>query len=116
MPVDTETDVKTIRGRGAAQAELTDGPEDISNGRTADLTTINGSPSSATVYVDTNGSVDLKLEFSPDGSNWFEPAEGSPVKYGSETTDLIFSEYDAEKIRITASNSTKVNLTLRVTA
>lgn len=116
MPVDTETDVKTIRGRGAAKSSLTDGDEDISGGVTADLTTINGSPSSATVFVDTNGEVDLTLEFSPDGNNWFEPAEGSPVKYGSETTDLIFTEYDAEKIRITASNSTKVNLKLRRTA
>jgi len=118
MPVETNTEVNSIEGRGSADAQLTDGAEDISAGSNvkADLSTGNGAPSSATLFIRTEGATELSLEFSPTGGDFFEPADESPIGYDGATEDVAFIDYDAAAIRITASNSTPVDLSLRVTA
>ena len=116
MPVETDTDVNSIDGRGTADAPLTDGPEDIQTGRTADLSTGDGAPSTATLFIETEGATELTIEFSPDGEAWFEPLDESPVGYDSAAQDVALIDYDAAAVRVSASNSTKVNLDLRMTA
>ncbi|WP_435074926.1 hypothetical protein [Halorubrum sp. HHNYT27] len=111
-----DAEVEKIKARGASRESLTDGPEDISGGVKASLSTATGAASTATLYVDTQGALDLKIEFSPDGVNWYEPMVGSPVGYDQADSDVIFIEYDAAAVRVTGSNSTPVDLDLRVTA
>ncbi|UXF51035.1 MAG: hypothetical protein HQRvContig05_31 [Haloquadratum phage sp.] len=65
MPVDTNTEVNSIDGRGSADASLTDGFEDLSAGTTADLSTGDGAASTATLFIATEGAVDLTIEFRP---------------------------------------------------
>ena len=114
MGLDTEVD--KIKARGASGTSLTDGPEDISEGVEATLSTGTGAASSATLFIETQGAIDLKVEFSPDGSSWYEPLDESPISISNPNTEMSYIEYDATSIRVTGSNSTAVNLALRVTA
>lgn len=111
------SNVEKIEAREAVGTPLTDGPEDISEGVTESLSTGSGSPSSSTLYISTKGAMNVKIEFSPDGgSTWYEPANESPIGFDAAGEDVAFIEYDASQIRVTGSNSTNVNLDLRVTA
>jgi hypothetical protein len=116
MPVDTNTEVNSIDGRGSADTPLTEGPEDISTGVTADLSTGDGAAATATLYIETEGATELTFEFSPDGETFREPLDESPVGYDGAAQDVALIDYDAAAVRVSASNSTKVNLDLRVTA
>jgi len=111
------SNVEKIDAREALGTSLTNGPTDISEGVESSLSTGKGSPSSATLYIAAEGAMDVTIEFSPDGgSTWYEPADKSPIGFNSAGEDVAYIEYDASQIRVTGSNSTKVNLDLRVTA
>jgi len=114
--VGLESEVEKIKARGASGTPLTDGPEDISDGVEASLSTGTGAASSATLFIATDGGTELTIEFSPDGETFREPLDESPIGYDSATEDVALIDYDAAAVRVTASNSTKVNLDLRVTA
>ncbi len=113
----TKTNVEVVGGRGASMGSLTDGHEDLSSGVTASVSTETGDMMAATLYIDTEGAVDLKIEFSPDGGEtWREPQGESPVEFSGAQQDLVLIEYQATHLRVTASNNTAVNLDLRVRA
>lgn len=114
MPLNSSVEV--VEGRGGDRASLTDGFEDISGGVTAYLGTEKGSASSATLFIETKGAVELTTEFSPDGDTWREPRNESPVAFDVANEDLVYMDYDAAYLRVTASNTTGVDLDLRVTA
>jgi len=116
MPVDTNTEVNSIDGRGSADASLTDGFEDLSAGTTADLSTGDGAASTATLFIATEGAVDLTIEFSPDGETFREPTDESPIEFSGAAEDVALIDYDAAAVRVEASNTTGVDLDLRVTA
>lgn len=111
-----ESDIEVVKARGSRSTTLTDGAEDISGGVTAPMSTGKGAGSSATLFIKTQGAVELTIEFSPDGSEWYEPAAESPIKFDKAGQDIAFIDYDAAAIRVTGSNSAVVNLDLRVTA
>lgn len=111
-----ESEVEKVKARGAAGTSLTDGAEDISEGVEASLSTGTGAASSATLFIATEGAVGLTIEFSPDGETWFEPLDESPVGYDGAAQDVALIDYDAAAVRVSASNGTKVDLDLRVTA
>jgi hypothetical protein len=109
--------IETIRGREASRYTLTDGPEDISGGVTEPMTGATGDGDSATLYLSTEGVVDVTVEFSPDGgSTWREPSAESPVQFDSAGEDLVHIDYNATDIRLTGSNGTAVDADLRVVA
>jgi len=117
MPVDTKTDVKQLNGYAAASTSITDGPEDISTGVSAELLVAASAGSSATLFISTEGAVNLTIEFSPDGGGtWHEPAEESPISFDAAGEDVAYIEFDASMLRVTGSNGTGVDLDLRVTA
>ena len=111
-----ESEVEKIKARGASGTSLTDGADDISDGVEASLSTGTGAASSATLFIATDGAVELTIEFSPDGETWREPGDESPIGFDAAGEDVAFIDYDAAAIRISASNNTPVNLDLRVTA
>ena len=111
-----DTEVEKIKARGASGTALTDGAEDISDGVEASLSTGTGAASSATLFIATDGAVELTIEFSPDGETWREPGDESPIGFDAAGEDVAFIDYDAAAVRITASNDTPVDLDLRVTA
>lgn len=114
MGLDTEVD--KIKARGASGTSLTDGAKDISEGVEATLSTGTGAASSATLFIETQGAVDLTIEFSPDGSAWYEPQSQMPISLSEAGTEVVALGYDASALKVTASNSTAVDLDLRVTA
>lgn len=68
----------TLQRRSSDEAGLTDGFEDISDGKTVAV----GDVTAATLFLETKGVIDVVVEFSPDdGSNWYEPAKESPVAF-----------------------------------
>ena len=111
-----DAEVEKIKARGASGTSLTDGAEDISEGVEATLSTGTGAASSATLFIETQGALELQIEFSPDGETWREPAVESPIAFDAAGQDVAYIEFDAAQIRVTGSNSTLVNLDLRVTA
>ena len=111
-----DAEVEKIKARGASGTSLTDGAEDISEGVEATLSTGTGAASSATLFIKTEGAIELTIEFSPDGSVWYEPTAESPIVFDGADEDVAFIEYDAAAIRVTGSTTTAVNLDLRVTA
>ena len=111
-----DTEVEKIKARGAARTPLTDGAEDISDGVEASMSTGAGAASSATLFIATQGAIDLTIKFSPDGEKFREPAEESPIEFGGAGEDVAFIEFDAAAVRVTGSNTTGVDLDLRVTA
>ncbi|WP_280585382.1 hypothetical protein [Halorubrum sp. Boch-26] len=111
-----DAEVEKIKARGASGTSLTDGPEDISEGVEATLSTGTGAASSATLFIEVQGAIELTIEFSPDGSTWYEPAAESPIGFDTAGEDVAFIDYDASHLRVTGSNNAAVNLDLRVTA
>lgn len=111
-----ESDIEVVKARGSRSTSLTDGAEDITEGLEATLSTGTGAASSATLFIETQGAIELTIEFSPDGSTWYEPVGESPIGFDGAGEDVAFIEYDAAAIRVTGSNTTAVNLDLRVTA
>lgn len=113
----TETNIEVLKGRQAAQATITDDYDDLSDGVTVRMQTDSGDASTATLYLSTQGAVALRVEFSPDGgTTWYEPADESPVTFDAAGDDLVFIDYVASHVRITAESSTPVRAALRVVA
>ncbi len=113
----TKANIEILGGRGATGASLTDGPEDISDGLEVNVQTETGDIAAATLYIATEGAVDVSIEFSPDnGDTWREPLYESPVTFDEADQDLVLIEYQATDLRVTGSNSTAVDLDLRVRA
>lgn len=111
------TDVEKILGRGAKDQSPTDGAQDISGGVTAELATDGGDSENATIFLETQGAVDVTIEFSPDnGDTWREPADESPVSFGSAGQDIVHVEYAATDVRLTGSNATGVDVDVRMVA
>jgi len=109
--------VESIRGRRGERTSLTDGAEDISSGVTQSMDTGSGDADSATLYLATQGTVDVTVEFSADGGEtWREPAAESPVVFDAAGEDLVHIEYAATHVRLTSSNTTGVDADLRVVA
>lgn len=109
------SNVEKIEAREAVGTSLTDGAEDISGGVTASMSTGKGSGGSATLFIEAQGALDLTIEFSPDGSAFYEPAAESPITFDAAGMDVAYVEFDAAAIRVTGSNTTPVDLDLRVT-
>ena len=111
-----ESEVEKIKAREGSGTSLTNGAEDISDGREASLSTGFGAASSATLFIVTEGAIDLTIEFSPDGEKFREPADESPIKFSEAGEDVAFIDYDAAAVRVEGSDATGVDLDLRVTA
>ncbi|WP_058365231.1 hypothetical protein [Haloparvum sedimenti] len=114
-----DSNVEKIDAREGVSTAITDGYEDLTgDGTEASLSTGLGDPSSATLYVATEGAVELTVEFSPDGgTNWFEPNDPElPLKFDSAGDDVVLMDFNASDVRVTASDATGVKLALRVTA
>lgn len=89
---------------------LTSGQEDISGGVEAKI----GNVDSVTLFLDAAGAVDVTVEFSPDGgTNWFSPRDESPVSFAGANGEIVHIEYNADRIRLTGSNTTGVEAAIR---
>jgi len=99
----------TIRKRAASESGLTDGEEDISGGVEAAV----GDVPAFTLFLGTEGAVDVEVALSPDGgSTWYVTPE-SPVQFAEAGADIIHIEYNASNIRLTGSNGTAVEAQIR---
>jgi len=97
-------------GRTAGTAGLTSGQEDISGGVEAKV----GNVDSVTIFLETAGAVNVTVEFSPDGgSNWYEPADESPVEFSGDSTDIVHVDYNVDRVRLTGSDATGVKAQIR---
>ena len=66
-----------------------------------------------TIFIKTQGDVELTVEMSPDdGNTWYEIPD-SPLSYGEATDHVIEFGYDADKMRITANTSTAVTAQIK---
>jgi len=77
--------------------------EDISGGVESDLYNYRW----WTLYLSVAGAIDVTVELSPDGTDWYEIPE-SPLSYSESGDDVLEVGYDANKIRLTGSNATDV--------
>ena len=103
MTIYTEGEISQIGGRATRDRQLANS-QDISGG----VTTTIGNVTAWTLFLDVEGSVDITLELSPDGENWFEPDKDSPITYDTATTDVLEIGYDVAAVRLTGSNGTNV--------
>jgi len=76
---------------------------DISAGKIAELKAYER----WTIYLKTQGAIEIAIELSPDGTTWYEPEE-SPVVFTKADDILIVMNYDATHVKITGSNPTPV--------
>jgi hypothetical protein len=112
MALETDTDIRSLKGREQTRRELAD-TEDISSGVEEPV----GNVSAFTLFIEVAGSVNITVEFSPDGGEtWYQPRNESPLKFSEANTDLVFVDYVADAVRLTASNSTNVTAELREVA
>ncbi|MFB6087856.1 MAG: hypothetical protein ABEJ85_04985 [Haloarculaceae archaeon] len=102
----------TLRKRGGEESGLTNGEEDITDGIEVPV----GDVSAFTLYlgVSTAAAVDVQVFLSPDGgANWYEPDE-SPVSIASDDDSAVeHIPYNANRIRLKATNTTPVKAQLR---
>lgn len=114
MALDTNTVIDRIMGRAAARSQIAD-QADISGGVEADVDDV----SSFSVFLKTEGAVNIEIELSPDGTNWYKPGDAdstpdeSPVQFNDAGTEIIHMAYDADKIRLTGSNATAVTAQIK---
>lgn len=114
MALDTNTVIDRIMGRAAARSLVAD-QADISTGVEADIDDV----SSFSVYIKTEGQVNVEIELSPDGTNWYKPGDAdstpdeSPVQFNDAGTEIISMAYDADRIRLTGSNTTAVTVQIK---
>lgn len=110
MSLDTETEIRDIKGRSGNSSDVTNGQEDISVQKTSPV----GNVSSFTVFLDAAGAVDVTIELSPDGgSTWYEPRKESPVSFSGANEEIVQVEYNATDIRVTGSDTTAVEVQIR---
>ena len=103
MGIDTFGEIEQIKSRASQDRQLADS-EDISTGAETAI----GNVSAWTLFLDVEGQIDITLEFSPDGDNWYTPEGESPLSYDSATTDVLEIGYDVAAVRLTGSNGTNV--------
>jgi hypothetical protein len=108
MPLESDSEVSSLEGRGNDSDGLQDPAGDISGGVEAAV----GNVGSVTLYLSTAGAVDVKVEASPDGDNWFTLPE-SPVVFDAAGDTAILINYDVSNIRLTGSDTTDVQAILR---
>ena len=66
-----------------------------------------------TLYLKTQGAINITVELSPDGGlTWFEIPE-SPISFNAAGNDVIELGYDATHIKLTGSNTTLVTAIIR---
>jgi len=99
----------TMRKRAAAQQGITNGAEDISGSVETEV----GDVSSFTLYLGTEGAVDVEVALSPDGGKTWYVTPESPVQFAEAGADIIHIEYNASNIRLTGSNGTAVEAQIR---
>jgi len=109
MALETAAEIEELKGRAGAEKTLTDGAEDISGGKEINV----GDVSSVTLYLDAAAAVDVTVEFSPDGTNWYEPVVESPVSFTAAGTEIVHIDFNAAKLRVTGSNTTAVRAQTR---
>jgi len=81
---------------------------DISAGVEAEI----GNYKRWTLYIHADDAIDITIQLSPDGSNWYEPDE-SPVSFDAAGDKVIEMGYDAYKIRLIGSNTAAVTAQVR---
>lgn len=108
MPLEADSEVSTLEGRGNDSGGLQDPAGDISGGVEAAI----GDVGSVTLYLSTAGAVDVEVEASPDGDNWFTLPE-SPISFDGAADDMILINYDVARLRLTGSDTTDVQAILR---
>lgn len=109
MPGEWFGDIDKLQGRAGDHTGLTDGAEDISSGVETEIANV----LAFTLYVGAQGAVDVTVDLSPDGgTTWFEAPE-SPVTFSEAGSDITRIEYHASRIRLTGSNTTNVEATVR---
>jgi len=104
MPTETVGDVEKIQGRATLERQLTDGAEDISTGTASEL----GDASSWTLYLGSEGAVEVEVSLSPDGGTTWYVAPESPVSFSEAGADIIEMGYDASAVRLEASDATNI--------
>jgi len=109
MSLDTNTTIDNLKARNSENKKVVDS-EDISGNVTEPIDDLRN----FTLYLKVSGAVDITVELSPDdGSNWYEPADDSPVEFSGSGTDIVLIRYQANKIRLTGSNGTDVTAQVR---
>ena len=114
MSLETDTVIDRIMGRASSRDTLADA-EDVSAGVEQALGDVTG----LSLYLRAEGAVNVQIELSPDGSEWFEPGKASntpaesPIKFEGAGTEIVSLGYDADAIRITGSDSTPVTAKIK---
>jgi len=85
--------------------------EDISAGKTFTVTE-EYKWRNTSLYLRTNGAIDISLEFAPEGSDFYEPEE-SPLVFSTAGTNIYEINFAWKAIRITGSNSSNVTAKLK---
>ena len=65
-----------------------------------------------TLYIHAEDAIDVTIQLSPDGANWYEPDE-SPLSFSGAGDKVIEMGYDACKLRLIGSNTTAVTAQIR---
>ena len=66
-----------------------------------------------TLYLKTQGAINITVELSPDGGlTWFEISE-SPISFDTADDDIIEFGYDATHVKLIGSNTTPVTAIIR---
>lgn len=104
MGVDANSTVEGINDRGGYDNELQNPAGDIENGVEREL---DKNPQSYTLFLDVAGAVDVTVELSPNGEDWFEPTD-SPIKFSAAGTEIVHFDYDFNHIRLAGSDATNV--------
>jgi hypothetical protein len=108
MSLETNTEIDRLSGRAGDSGELQNPAGDINGGVEAAI----GDVGSVTLYLSTAGAVDVAVEASPDGDNWFTLPE-SPISFDGAADDMILINYDVARLRLTGSDTTDVQAILR---
>ena len=108
MPIDQKGDIEELQGRAGSDHQLAES-EDISDGVETDIDDVSG----FTIFLSSDGSMDVTVEFSPDGTHWFEPRSESPISFTAANEEVIRVEYDVSAVRLTGSNQTTLDAQIR---
>lgn len=66
---------------------------------------------SVSLYIQTAGAINITIEITPDGTNWYPVPEGVRF-YGAATKDIIEIGYTLQGIKLTGSNTTNVTASI----
>ncbi|UWG46576.1 hypothetical protein HSRCO_0277 [Halanaeroarchaeum sp. HSR-CO] len=114
MALKTSTVIEELSSRASSKSDVS-ASEDLSGGKEVPV----GDVTKFTVFLKVEGAVDVDIELSPDGENWYRPGEAdntpdeSPIKFTSAGTEIVALGYAADYVRVTATNDTPVSVQVK---